>query len=74
MKVLGKSWIPTSGGLIGVVLCENDYGQKAFIRVVEGSDEESDIQKVCDWGSTLQIEQAKGFFGSLVDDSKYGNY
>jgi hypothetical protein len=73
MKALQHTWLSTRGGCIGVVLAENNYGQKAFITVVSGHDEQQDIQHVMDWGSSLSLSQAKGFFGDHVDDEKYGN-
>lgn len=73
-KVLDHTWMNTRGGIVGIALCENDFGQKAYMCVVDGHNESADIDKVCDYGSSLSLSQARGFFGSMVDDSKYGNY
>ena len=73
MKVLNSTFMSTRGGCIGVVLAENEYGQRAYITVVPGFDEESDTQHVKDWGSKLSKEVAKGFFPGQIDEERYGN-
>lgn len=74
MKAINWTWFDNTRGCIGVVLAENEYGQKAFIASVSGNDEKQDIQTVMEWGSSLTISQAKGFFPNHVDDEKYGNF
>lgn len=73
MKVLNSTFMSTRGGCIGVVLAENDYGQIAYITVVPGHDEELDIKFVKDWGSSLPMNVAEGFFPGQIDEERYGN-
>jgi len=73
MKVLNSAFMTTRGGSIGVVLTENEYGQKAFICVVPGEDESDDIELVKSWGSSLSLERAKGFFPGQINEETYGS-
>jgi len=74
-KIITKTWFNNSKGTVGVVLAENEYGQKGFISSIQSTlSEDDDAQTVLDWGSSLSQSQAKGFFGDLVDDDKYGNF
>lgn len=71
MNTLDYKWINTSGGCIGVVLAENNYEQKAYICVVPGNDENSDIEYVKNWGVKISMEVAQSYFPRLVDADKY---
>lgn len=73
MEVLNSTFMSTRGGCIGVVLAANEYGQRAYITVVPGHDEEADIKFVKEWGSTLPINAAEGFFPGQIDRERYGN-
>lgn len=73
-EIISKTWFNNSRGTIGVVLAKNDYGQKGFISLVHGNDEDEDAKLVLDWGSSLSLNQALGFFGDLVDEEKYGHF
>ncbi len=72
MTTLDYKWINTRGGCIGVVLAETDYGQQAYMCVVPGNDEKSDIEYVKDWGVKLPLEVAQAYFPKFVDADKYG--
>jgi hypothetical protein len=71
MKVINSAFMTTRGGCIGVV-AENEIGQRAYICVVPGDDEESDIEQVKNWGSSLSIQRANGFFPGQIDEERYG--
>ena len=73
-KIIARTWFNNGRGCIGAVLAENEYGQKAFISSVAGHDQEQDEKSVLEWGSSMTINQAKGFFGDLVDEEKYGEF
>lgn len=72
MKAINWTWFNNSRGSIGVVLAENEYGQRAYISSVEGYDEQSDVKLVMEWGSSLSQSQAEGFFPGQVDGDRYG--
>jgi len=71
MKAINKTWFNNSKGCIGVVLAENEYGQKAYISSVPGHDEESDVRTIMDWGARISRQQAEGFFPGQIDEEKY---
>jgi hypothetical protein len=74
MTVLDYKWINTSGGCVGIVLAESEYyGQQAYMCVVPGNDEKSDIERVKDWGVKQPLEVAQAYFPKFVDANKYGN-
>lgn len=73
MKIINYTWFNNSRGSIGVVLAENEYRQRAYISSVSGHNEESDIETVMQWGSSMTLSQAKGFFPGQVDEERYGN-
>lgn len=72
METIDFTWFNNTRGSIGVVLAKNEYGQKAYISSIVGINEEQDIKLVKEWGSSLSLQQAKGFFGDLVDEERYG--
>jgi len=73
MKAINYTWFNNSRGCIGVVLAENEYGQRAYISSVSGQDEDSDVKTVMEWGSSLSQSQAEGFFPGQIDEERYGN-
>jgi hypothetical protein len=72
MKAINCTWFNNSRGSIGVVLAENEYGQRAYISSVSGHDEQADVKLVMEWGSSLSQSQAEGFFPGQVDSERYG--
>ena len=72
METENYRFMSTRGGCIGVVLAKNEYGQRAYVTVVPGHDEESDIQFVKEWGSSLDMNAAEGFFPGQIDEERYG--
>ena len=72
MKTISNTWFNNSRGSIGVVLAENEFHQMAYISAVPGNDEEGDITTVKEWGAKMTIDQARGFFGDLVNEETYG--
>ena len=63
MKLLGYRWF-TGKECIGIVLVETDYdGLKAYIKKVEGEDEQTDLQDIMDWGTSFPVEEAKSLVG-----------
>ena len=71
MKTLEVIWFNNGRGSIGVVLAENEFGQRAYMSCVYGHDEEEDIDTVKKWGSKLNLVQAQGFFPGLINEEKY---
>jgi len=59
-KLKSVRWIGTQGGTIGIVIVEDEHeGEKAYINVVPGFDQASDVQRVMDYGSTFPISVAQ---------------
>jgi hypothetical protein len=73
MKVVNKLWF-TNTDCVGIVLCENEYDEKrAYIKKVDGYNEEQDTQTIMDWGSTITLSQAQEIVNHLTpkpDDAK----
>lgn len=53
MKVEKTIWFTTNQGCMGIVLCDNGFEKKAYIKQVEGIDKEKDIQDVLNWGAKI---------------------
>lgn len=66
-KIVIKSvdWFNTKGGTIGIVVINNGFQNKAYIKVVNGEDEQYDIQDIIDWGSTLPLNTLKYIIDKL---------
>jgi|AntAceMinimDraft_7_1070363.scaffolds.fasta_scaffold01077_2 hypothetical protein len=62
MEILDNVW-KAGRSCIGIVLVQTEYdGQCAYMEVVPGFDEKTDIQHVASWGTKLTFNEAKGFF------------
>ena len=65
-KVIDDYWFTPMAGTVGVVLMENETGQKkAYIKKVTGIDREQDIQEILDWGTPITFTFAKAIFEHL---------
>tara|TARA_R110000772_G_scaffold17946_3_gene50119 strand:+ start:216564 stop:216782 length:219 start_codon:yes stop_codon:yes gene_type:complete len=59
-KIHNVDWFNTPNGCIGIVLHENEFGEKhAYIKQVPGLVEAIDIADVADWGAKIHVHQAK---------------
>ena len=59
-KIHNVDWINSSNGCIGIVLYENEYGEKyAYVKQVTGQDEATDVNDVISWGGKIHAHQAE---------------
>ena len=59
-KIHNVDWVNSSNGCIGIVLYENEHGDKfAYVKQVKGQDEATDVDDVIDWGGKIHPHQAK---------------
>ncbi len=52
-KVLDILWFNS----VGIVITETRYGRRAYIKEVKGSDEETDVKSIINWGAELKKER-----------------
>lgn len=63
-KVLGKFWFTLHcGELIGIVLMNNGFQDKAYIGIGQGVCESDDIEFILSWGTPFPIESARLMMG-----------
>ena len=67
MEHIQTRWI-TGRECIGVVLVKTDDKLKAYIRPVDGFDEQGDIKQVMDYGTKLDSTAGKGLFPQFAAD------
>jgi hypothetical protein len=73
-KVIDDFWFTPAGGTIGIVLMENEVGQKkAYIKCVTGFDRDEDIRAILDYGSPVTIQFAKAIFDHLKPTNEKEN-
>jgi len=61
MKVIDSMWFNTIQGHFGIVLGENERGErKLFAGVVGGLDQKTDEQALLDWGTKVNIPMLEG--------------
>lgn len=54
MKAIKHWWFTGGTGCTGIVLAENNDGERhLYIGTVHGYDEQADIQTLLDWGSKI---------------------
>ena len=69
MKILDKMWFTSGIGTIGLVLVENDIGEKrVYICPVGGCDEESDAEYVANWGCRVPVDIVINFLSKVKED------
>ncbi len=66
-EILSVNWFNTNGGTAGIVVINNGFKKKAYIKVVEGENEKTDIQDIMSYGSTLDINVLKNIINILED-------
>jgi len=69
--IIDTYWINGALGTVGIVLTENEFKQTAYIGVCHGDRQDFDEKYIMDYGSKMSKDQAKGFFGNLVNDETY---
>ena len=61
MKVIDSMWFTTVQGHMGIVVGENEMGErKLYAGVVSGLNQEADEQALLDWGSKVNIPMLEG--------------
>lgn len=64
-KVKEVIWINTMNGIIGIVLSDNGFEKKAYIKQVMGLDEESDTKDVLENGGKIHLQQVESIVKHL---------
>ncbi len=66
MKVIESYWFTTNDGCMGIVVIENDVGErKAYAGTVSGEDEKADTDKLITWGNKLSPAVAQRLANQL---------
>ena len=61
MKVIDSMWFNTAQGNFGIVVGENDRGErKLYAGTVIGLDQTLDEQAILDWGNKINIDKLEG--------------
>ncbi len=66
-KVIETIWISTLSGTIGIVLSDNGFEKKAYIKQVSGLSEEDDTNDVLLNGGKLHLHQVESIKKHLTD-------
>ena len=53
MEVKDVMWFSGSDKLVGIVVINNGFGNKAYIKSVKGDSENEDINDIIDYGTKL---------------------
>ena len=64
-KITEVIWISTMNGTIGIVLSDNGFEKKAYIKQVMGLDEESDTKDVLENGGKIDLQQVESIVKHL---------
>ena len=66
MKVIDSIWFNTTRGNFGLVVAENDRGErKLYGGVVTGSDQKADEQEILSWGNKVNISLIEGMIAKV---------
>ncbi len=69
MKVIDSMWFTTSQGQFGLVVGENEMGErKLYAGVVSGLNQKADEQAILSWGNKVNI----GILEGLIAKTKKG--
>ena len=61
MKSIDSMWFNTAQGAFGIVLGENDMGErKLYAGVCSGDDQKADEQAILSWGNKVNIGMLEG--------------
>ena len=66
MKVENVLWFNSMNGTIGIVLADNGFDKKVYIKNVMGHNEESDIKEILESGAKIRISQAESIVNHLT--------
>ena len=64
-KAIEVIWIETISGTIGIVLSDNGFEKKAYIKQVMGLDEKDDIKDVLERGGKIHLHQVESIVRHL---------
>lgn len=68
MKVIEVIWISSLAGQLGIVLTENEVGEKkARIGVALGADEKADIEYIMEYGGKINPKDAQNIANHLKE-------
>jgi len=68
IEILDVNWISTKDGCIGIILVNNRYENKVYIKEVAGLNEELDIQNILQWGSKFPVSVASKIINHLIKE------
>ena len=69
-KIIEVIWIETISGTIGIVLKDNGFEKKAYIKQVMGLDEASDTRDVLENGGKLKLHHAESILKHLKESEE----
>jgi len=64
-KITEVMWISTMKGTMGIVLSNNGFENKAYIKQVSGFDEEIDTKEILETGAKIHLHQAESIVRHL---------
>ena len=69
MKIIAKTWSTGRAWTVGILVTENEFGERRLrCGVVAGINENHDLKFLMDWGSTLSLEDLQ----TMIDLVKEG--
>ena len=70
IKVIDRTWVTSGMHTIGIVVTENEVGERRLRSAVcIGKDEEKDVKYIRDWGGTVTINDLERMI-KLVKESE----
>ena len=63
MKILGSTWFTEMGGLVGIVVVDTGFEEKAYIGAAAGYNESEDEQTIAARGAKFPLSMAKELCG-----------
>jgi hypothetical protein len=78
MKALANYWFTTRTGTIGVVVGQDDFTAecKGYIGVVDGHNQQADIQAILDYGTPVSVPVLEEIIQALMPKARrmYGRH
>ncbi len=70
-KVIDVTWITSPHGTVGIVVTENDLGERRLrASSVEGENEDRDAQYVAEWGGAVSINDLERMIKLVKQNEK----
>lgn len=66
MKIIDTIWFTSMYFTIGIVIIENEMGErKAYMGTGSGTDEAADVKRISEWGAKLDLVALHRILGHL---------